>query len=299
MKISTAMSRPAVSVTPETSIRSAAMLMWRHDIGALPVVENDRVIGIVTDRDIVVRTIPDRSGIEDRPVGDAMTGLPVTCAANLSVAEAAAIMGDKQVRRVPVVDRSGRLVGVLSIGDIAENVSEELAGERPWERSARTALAPRAMSVSDCRNDLGTEIVEVDFRDLGKPIDVVDGDIHAIARAHDLATPETAERAANVNRRKTDKVAEYLLSKWQVKLVSVDRALHARPQAQLADCIGDPRIGRALAQTKQALGDAGIAGCGPQIVDLLKIGVILHQPRPIGRGNERQRRVRKCDHIRR
>jgi CBS domain-containing protein len=105
------------------------MLMKQHDIGALPVVAGGRIVGIVTDRDIVIRILTKRSWREDHPVSDAMSPVPVTCLADQTVAEAAALMGDEQIRRIPVIARSGDLAGVLSIGDIAENVSEGLAGE--------------------------------------------------------------------------------------------------------------------------------------------------------------------------
>ena len=140
MQISTVMSRPVISVLPVTTVRRAAMLMRRHDVGALPVLVDDCLVGIVTDRDIVVRLLTNRSGAENHPVGDAMTRDPVTCYADQTIAEAAALMGDEQIRRLPVVDRSDGLVGILSIGDIAEGVSEALAGEALGEVTEERAL---------------------------------------------------------------------------------------------------------------------------------------------------------------
>lgn len=140
MQISNVMSRPVISVLPVTTVRRAAMLMRRHDIGALPVLVDDCLVGIVTDRDIVVRLLTNQPAAENHPVGDAMTRDPVTCYADQTIAEAAAVMGDEQIRRVPVVDRSHDLVGILSIGDIAENVSETLAGEALGEVSEERAL---------------------------------------------------------------------------------------------------------------------------------------------------------------
>ena len=135
MLISAVMSRPVISVAPATSVRQAAMLMKHHAIGALPVTTGRRIVGIVTDRDIVTRILTKRSWTGDHPVADAMSPDPFTCLADQTVAEAAVLMGDAQIRRVPLVARSGDLVGILSIGDIAENVSEDLAGEALGEIS--------------------------------------------------------------------------------------------------------------------------------------------------------------------
>lgn len=127
MRVGKVMSSPVVATTPSASISEAAAQMRRHDVGALVVVAQGELPGIVTDRDIVRRLLA-RSAL-DAPVAAAMTHRAVTCSEDQDVAEAAALMGDAQIRRLPVVDRSGRVVGMLSLGDIAENVSEGLAGQ--------------------------------------------------------------------------------------------------------------------------------------------------------------------------
>lgn len=127
MQVSAVMSTPVITISPQGAIVEAAELMRRHDIGALPVVTGGRLVGILTDRDIVLRALPAAEAAAT--VGAAMSADPVTCRAEEDVIGAAVKMSDAQVRRLPVVDPSGRLVGLLSLGDIAENVSEELAGQ--------------------------------------------------------------------------------------------------------------------------------------------------------------------------
>ena len=129
MYISEVMSGSVITAAPGTPIREAAAMMRRHGIGALPILEGGRATGIVTDRDIVTRLLADAAAGAQAPVGAVMSPGPVTCFAYQDIAEAAARMGDFQVRRILVLDRAGDLVGILSLGDIAENASEELAGQ--------------------------------------------------------------------------------------------------------------------------------------------------------------------------
>lgn len=105
------------TVTPDESIVNAARIMRDVDTGAVPVVENGRPVGMVTDRDIVVRAVAD-GGQLSRPVRDICTGALVAANPDMSTREAAQLMSDHQVRRLPVVEND-RLVGIVSIGDLA------------------------------------------------------------------------------------------------------------------------------------------------------------------------------------
>jgi CBS domain-containing protein len=105
------------TVTPDESIQNAARIMRDEDTGAVPVVENGRPIGIVTDRDIVVRAVAD-GGQASRPVRDIVTGAIVAATPDMSTREAAQLMSEHQVRRLPVVEND-RLVGIVSLGDLA------------------------------------------------------------------------------------------------------------------------------------------------------------------------------------
>lgn len=120
MKISECMTRDVKMVNPEQPIREAAQFMLRSDAGSMPVSEGDRLVGMITDRDIAVRAIAEGRG-PDTPVRDVMTDEILYCYDDQSVEEIAANMGDNQVRRLPVVDRDKRLVGIVSLGDISRN----------------------------------------------------------------------------------------------------------------------------------------------------------------------------------
>lgn len=104
-------------VTPEDSIQNAARIMRDMDTGAVPVVENGRPVGIVTDRDIVIRGVAE-DGQLNRPVREIVTGSVVCASPDMSTREAADLMSEHQVRRLPVVENE-RLVGIVSIGDLA------------------------------------------------------------------------------------------------------------------------------------------------------------------------------------
>lgn len=129
MRVGKVMSSEVICATPDMTMRLAADLMRQHDIGALPVIEHDKIVGIVTDRDIVLRFVARKASLDEQVVGDVMSTDPISCYEDQSISQAAIAMGDAQVRRLLVLDRSEKLVGVLSIGDIAENFSEHLAGE--------------------------------------------------------------------------------------------------------------------------------------------------------------------------
>ena len=116
MNIRDVMTSNPRTVSPEDSIQNAARIMRDEDTGVVPVVENGRAVGIVTDRDIVVRAVAD--GQLDRPVRDIVSGDVITARPDMSTKEAAQLMSDHQVRRLPVVENE-RLVGIVSIGDLA------------------------------------------------------------------------------------------------------------------------------------------------------------------------------------
>ena len=110
-------------VSPTDSIQAAARIMRDEDTGAVPVVENGRPVGIVTDRDIVVRAVAENSE-RNRPVRDIVTSSLVEATPDMSTREAAELMSEHQVRRLPVVEND-RLVGIVSIGDLAVKDSND------------------------------------------------------------------------------------------------------------------------------------------------------------------------------
>jgi CBS domain-containing protein len=127
MKVAEIMSSDVQLVSPEQPIQEAARLMVEGDTGALPVQDGERLIGMVTDRDIAVRAVAEGRGPET-PVRDVMSGNLLFAWDDQDVADVAIQMSDAQVRRMPVLSREGeRLVGIVSIGDLATEGDSDAA----------------------------------------------------------------------------------------------------------------------------------------------------------------------------
>jgi CBS domain-containing protein len=127
MKIAECMTAEVETVTPDQPIRDAAQFMLRADAGAMPVGEGDRLIGMVTDRDIAVRGVAAGRG-PDTPVREVMTDEVIYCFDDDDVEEVALKMSDRQVRRMPVLSRENEtLVGIVSLGDISRSDQGEAA----------------------------------------------------------------------------------------------------------------------------------------------------------------------------
>lgn len=118
MNVSEVMTKQVETVSPQQTIKDAAELMQQLDTGVLPVGENDRLVGMVTDRDIVIRAIAQGRG-PDAEVREAMTESVLYCFEDDSIEDAAKQMGEAQVRRLPVMNRDKRLVGIIALGDLA------------------------------------------------------------------------------------------------------------------------------------------------------------------------------------
>lgn len=128
MRVSEAMTREVRICTPGQSIREAAKTMAEIDAGSLPVGENDRLIGMITDRDIAIRAVAAGKGPET-PVRDVMSEHIHYCFDDEEVDDVAQNMGDIRVRRLPVVNRDKRLVGIISLGDVARTEGGETVGD--------------------------------------------------------------------------------------------------------------------------------------------------------------------------
>src|SRR5687768_18390655 len=121
MRVSEAMTRQVRVASPGQSIREVAKMMAEIDAGSVPVGENDRLIGMITDRDIAIRAVAQGKG-PDTPVRDVMSTEQVLyCYEDEDLDHVAKNMGDQRVRRLPVVNREKRLVGIVSLGDVATN----------------------------------------------------------------------------------------------------------------------------------------------------------------------------------
>lgn len=128
MKISELMTRSVEIIEPDTTLQKAARTMHDIDAGCLPVQENDRLVGMVTDRDIAVRGVGEGRNAT-APVSDVMSREVLYCFEDQEVDEVCRNMGEIQVRRLPVLNRDKRLVGIVSLGDIAFNGEAERAGQ--------------------------------------------------------------------------------------------------------------------------------------------------------------------------
>ena len=130
MQIKDMMTTKVETISPETPVRDVAQKMKAFDVGFFPVVENDHLVGTVTDRDIVVRAVATGQDVRHARTREVMTNEALTVYDDQSVDEAAAFMAEKGIRRVLIVDRSNRLVGIVSIGDLAQTGGEQrTAGE--------------------------------------------------------------------------------------------------------------------------------------------------------------------------
>jgi CBS domain-containing protein len=124
------MTRNVETVRPDASLEEAARKMDDLNVGPLPVCDGDRLVGLVTDRDITVRATAAGKDPRSTPIREAMSQDLVYCYEDQDVQDAARLMQDKQIRRVPVLNRQERMVGIVSLGDIAaEGRDDRLSGE--------------------------------------------------------------------------------------------------------------------------------------------------------------------------
>ena len=135
------MCRPVSSCGEETSLSAAARLMEENDCGALPVMKNGRLVGIVTDRDMCLAIT--RPSAADTPVREVMTSRVATCKADDDVRVALATMAARQVRRLPVLDERGGVAGILSMDDVVLRAEEPDPSRLPPDVSCRDVV--RAM----------------------------------------------------------------------------------------------------------------------------------------------------------
>lgn len=118
MKVKEIMSRDIASLSSDDTIERAAQMMKQYDVGSIPVCRQENVIGIVTDRDITLRCVATGQDVKQQKVSDIMTADPVVGSPDMNVSDAAKIMSEKQIRRLPIVENNN-LVGIVALGDIS------------------------------------------------------------------------------------------------------------------------------------------------------------------------------------
>jgi CBS domain-containing protein len=127
MKVKDAMHKGVDWVSPDTPISEIAKLMCEHDIGAIPIGENDRLIGMVTDRDIVCKGLAEESfDLSQATAREVMTPGIHCCREDDDLAQAVRHMEELKVRRLPVVNKNKRMVGILSLGDISRSAPTDV-----------------------------------------------------------------------------------------------------------------------------------------------------------------------------
>jgi len=128
MKVREVMTRDVQTVRPDQTAQEAASFMLNADAGSIPVTEGDRLIGMITDRDIAVRGVAKGNG-PDTPVRELMTNDVVSVRLDDDVEEVATMMSNAQVRRLPIIDDQQMLCGIVSLGDLSREADENCAQE--------------------------------------------------------------------------------------------------------------------------------------------------------------------------
>jgi CBS domain-containing protein len=128
MKVSEVMTRDVQTIRPDQPVQEAANFMLNADAGSIPVTDGDRLIGMITDRDIAVRGIAKGYG-PDTPVRELMTDDLVIVRVDDTIEDAASKMSEAQVRRLPVIDQDERLCGIVSLGDLSREADDDCASQ--------------------------------------------------------------------------------------------------------------------------------------------------------------------------
>jgi CBS domain-containing protein len=143
MQVKNVMTRGAECINPDASVKEAAEKMKALDVGALPICDNDRLAGMITDRDITVRAVAEGRDPSQCKVRDVMSEGIHFCFEDADAEEAARIMRDNQVRRLAVLNRDKRLVGIVSLGDLAVETHDQHLAGKTLEEISEPALPRR------------------------------------------------------------------------------------------------------------------------------------------------------------
>ncbi len=157
MTIRELMSKPAVTCPRDTTVEHAAWLMWEFDCGVIPVVDDEgRAVGIVTDRDICMAAYTQGRPLRDIPVTTAMAHHVVVIHADDGVDTAEHLMADNQIRRLPVVDHNGVVIGVVSLNDVARLAggAKRLGVDRALVNTMAAVSRPRSAAPADAEDPL-------------------------------------------------------------------------------------------------------------------------------------------------
>lgn len=130
MKVKELMTTNVQACSADDTLNRAAQLMWENDVGVVPVLDREmRVVGVITDRDVCMAAYTQGVRLADASIDGVMSGRAYTCVPTDDIKDAARTMRERQVRRLPVVDGGGKLVGLLSLSDIVQEVERERASK--------------------------------------------------------------------------------------------------------------------------------------------------------------------------
>jgi len=129
MKVKQAMHKNTDTCSPSETVARVAELMKVQDIGSVPIAENGKLVGMVTDRDIAIRAVADGRDAAQATARDVMSKNVAFCKEEEDLEDAVRIMEQKAVRRLPVLDKNDKLVGMLSLGDVSHAANQSLSGE--------------------------------------------------------------------------------------------------------------------------------------------------------------------------
>ena len=156
MKVSELMTEEVKICYQHDSLNRAAQLMWENDCGAVPVVDSElKVIGMLTDRDICMAAYTQGVALVGASVGSAMSGDVRVCAASDNITSAAELMAEHQIRRLPVVDKDQKLVGILSMSDIARE-ADRLRASKSKKRPLKDSDLIETLGAICMRSTNGT-----------------------------------------------------------------------------------------------------------------------------------------------
>ncbi len=122
MKVKDCMCNNVMWLTPESTVCDCAKLMCEHHVGSIPVCDcNQKIVGVVTDRDILLRAVACNKNTNTTKLSDIMTTNVCCCNENNDIEDATKIMSENQIRRIPVTDENNKIIGILTLGDLSQN----------------------------------------------------------------------------------------------------------------------------------------------------------------------------------
>lgn len=141
MEVKNIMTKTVATVSADDTVERAAQLMREHNVGSIPVCRGENIVGIITDRDIALRSAAEGENVGNQKVSEVMTSNPVTGTPNMDVHEAARLMSERQIRRLPIVENE-KVVGIVALGDLAVEPNFSNEAESALQ-SISTPASPR------------------------------------------------------------------------------------------------------------------------------------------------------------